>query len=52
MPIVLRGFFRKRRHKSAKSANVPSMLVPVVLTVLSVVLGMFPSLLTSLLSPF
>ena len=53
MPIVLRGFFPgKDAQVGEKCEASASMLIPMlVLTVLSVVLGMFPSLLTDLLSP-
>ena len=53
MPIVLRGFFPgKNAQVGEKCEASASMLIPMlVLTVLSVVLGMFPSLLTDLLSP-
>lgn len=53
MPIVLRGFFPgKDAQVGEKCEASTSMLIPMlVLTVLSVALGMFPSLLTGLLSP-
>ena len=53
MPIVLRGFFPgKNAQVGEKCEASASMLIPMlVLTVLSVALGMFPSLLTGLLSP-
>ena len=53
MPIVLRGFFPgKDAQVGEKCEASASMLIPMlVLTVLSVALGMFPSLLTGLLSP-
>ena len=53
MPIVLRGFFPgKDVQVGEKCEASASMLIPMlVLTVLSVALGMFPSLLTGLLSP-
>lgn len=53
MPIVLRGFFPgKDAQVGEKCEASTSMLIPMlVLTVLSVALGMFPSLLTDLLSP-
>lgn len=57
MPIVLRGFFPGKDYAeqtdSVASCEAPaSMLVPMlVLTVLSVLLGMFPSLLTNVLTP-
>ena len=53
MPIVLRGFFPgKDVQVGEKCEASASMLIPMlVLTVLSVALGMFPSLLTDLLSP-
>lgn len=53
MPIVLRGFFPgKDAQVGEKCEASASMLIPMlVLTVLSVALGMFPSLLTDLLSP-
>ena len=53
MPIVLHGFFPgKDAQVGEKCEASASLLMPMlVLTVLSVVLGMFPSLLTDLLSP-
>ena len=53
MPIVLHGFFPgKDAQVGEKCEASTSMLIPMlVLTVLSVALGMFPSLLTGLLSP-
>ena len=53
MPIVLRGFFPGKDVQIGEKCEASaSMLIPMlVLTVLSVVLGMFPSLLTDLLSP-
>ena len=53
MPIVLRGFFPgKDAQVGEKCEASASILIPMlVLTVLSVALGMFPSLLTDLLSP-
>ena len=53
MPIVLRGFFPGKNAQVGKKCEASaSMLIPMlVLTVLSVALGMFPSLLTGLLSP-
>lgn len=53
MPIVLRGFFPGKDAQVGKKCEASaSMLIPMlVLTVLSVALGMFPSLLTGLLSP-
>ena len=53
MPIVLRGFFPGKDAQVGEKCEASAlMLIPMlVLTVLSVALGMFPSLLTGLLSP-